>query len=533
MWNKISNRILLSYSVPFICLMILTAIITALGSRPFKLQEDAKQVQANIRNTEQSAEGIARMIASIRGYLIFPGDQYYTGVYKAGQETFRQKSKIVQASGDPKTKEMINQLVQLGEEYDGISQNFFRLVDAKNLPGAKIEVAKPKVARVTEIKTRIIEELETQLNRDNVEITAAQNLISTVYIFGIIATLLATIIVGLRITLPLKQQLPTVVDAAENIADGDLTKTVKTIDDESEVGQLLVAFDRMTKNLNLLISQTQKSGIQITRSATQIASTGRQLEATVTEQAASTNQVSATSHEIAATSGQLVKTMAQISAKATETAKEAGNSQADLIQMEDAMRSLATATTTISAALGVMNEKASNINSVVTTITKVADQTNLLSLNAAIEAEKAGEYGAGFAVVAREIRRLADRTAVATLEIEQMVKEMQSSVSTGVMEMDRFTQQVGNNVDRVGKIGGQIATTIEQMQSLTPRFEEVSHSMQQQFEGAQQISTAIAQLSETSQQTVQSLQETNLAVNQLDDAAQGLQEVVSQFKVES
>ncbi|MDF5725127.1 MAG: methyl-accepting chemotaxis protein, partial [Rhizonema sp. PD37] len=164
---------------------------------------------------------------------------------------------------------------------------------------------------------------------------------------------------------------------------------------------------------------------------------------------------------------------------------------------------------------------------------KVADQTNLLSLNAAIEAEKAGEYGAGFAVVAREIRRLADQTAVATLEIEQMVKEMHSSVSAGVMQMDRFNQQVNSNVDLVSKISGQIATVIEQVQSLTPRFEEVSQSMSQQFEGAQQISVAIAQLSEASQQTVQSLQETNRAVEQLDDAAHGLQGVVSQFKVQS
>jgi methyl-accepting chemotaxis protein WspA len=483
MFNKISYRILISYSIPFVFLIVLTGIISTLSSRPFKLQEEAKQIQTNISNTNVLADSISRQIGSIRGYMIFPGDQYYVGTYKAGQEKFRQKAKIMQTITDPKTRELVNQLVQLGEDYDGISQNFFRLVDAKNLPAAKAEVSKPRVAKVTEIKERLLQELENQLNKDNEEITAAQNLINGVYLVGVILTLLATIIVALWTTLPLKQ----------------------------------------------LISQAQKSGILITRSATQIASTGKQLEATVTEQAASTNQVSATSHEIAATSGQLVKAMEQIARKATVTAQEASNSQEDLTQMEAAMRSLAVGTTTISTALGVMNEKANNINSVVTTITKVADQTNLLSLNAAIEAEKAGEYGAGFAVVAREIRRLADRTAVATLEIEQMVKEMQSSVSTGVMEMDRFTQQVDTNVDRVGKIGGQIALVIEQVQSLTPRFEEVSHSMEQQFEGAQQISTAIAQLSESSQQTVQSLQETNLAVNQLDDAAQGLQGVVAQL----
>ena len=84
----------------------------------------------------------------------------------------------------------------------------------------------------------------------------------------------------------------------------------------------------------------------------------------------------------------------------------------------------------------------------------MADQTNLLSINAAIEAEKAGEYGLGFLVVAREIRRLADQTAVATLDIERMVKEMQSSVAAGVMEMDKFSDQVRHGVQEVGNING-------------------------------------------------------------------------------
>ena len=102
----------------------------------------------------------------------------------------------------------------------------------------------------------------------------------------------------------------------------------------------------------------------------------------------------------------------------------------------------------------------------VTTINKVADQTNLLSLNAAIEAAKAGEFGQGFAVVAREIRRLADQTAIATLDIEQMVKEMQSSVSSGVMGMEKFAQEVQSAVREVNEISGQIAHIIEQVQGL-------------------------------------------------------------------
>jgi len=168
---------------------------------------------------------------------------------------------------------------------------------------------------------------------------------------------------------------------------------------------------------------------------------------------------------------------------------------------------------------------------VVTTITKVADQTNLLSLNAAIEAEKAGEYGRGFNVVAREIRRLADQTAVATLDIDQMVQEMQSAVSAGVMEMDKFIAEVNRSAEDVGKISVQLARIIEQVQTLSPNFETVNVAMGQQSENAQKINQSMAHLSEEMQETMDSLRETYAAIEQLNEAARGLQDEVSKFKV--
>jgi methyl-accepting chemotaxis protein WspA len=272
-----------------------------------------------------------------------------------------------------------------------------------------------------------------------------------------------------------------------------------------------------------LARQIQKSVVQITTSATQIAASGKQLEATVAEQLASTNEVTATAHQIAATSRNLTQTMDHVAGMAQATAHAANDSQDELTEMEGVMRQLSDATTSISSKLGVMNSKAGNINNVVVTITKVADQTSILSLNAAIEAEKAGEYGAGFAVVAREIRRLANQTAVATLEIEQIVKDMQSAVTVGVMEMDKFNRSVSDSVDRVSKISHQIGEVISKVQSLPPRFTEVGHSMEEQSEGAQQISEAMGQLSQASEQTADALRETNNALEQLNDAARGLQ----------
>jgi methyl-accepting chemotaxis protein WspA len=163
----------------------------------------------------------------------------------------------------------------------------------------------------------------------------------------------------------------------------------------------------------------------------------------------------------------------------------------------------------------------------------VADQTNLLSLNAAIEADKAGAYGSGFAVVAREIRHLADQTAVATLDIERIVQEMTTAVSAGVVGMHQFMQEVAQGVKDVRTVGTQLTQIINQVQDLTPRFDTVSAGMQAQSQGAQQISEAMEQLSQAARQTATSLHESTRAIEQLTEAAGGLHDGISRFNVKA
>jgi methyl-accepting chemotaxis protein WspA len=272
---------------------------------------------------------------------------------------------------------------------------------------------------------------------------------------------------------------------------------------------LVRAINRSLTSLSSAVEMTQSGNLQQLSTANEIAAT--------------TSEIGATSKQISVTSKELVHTMKEVASVAEVTSTLASSGQAGLTRMKSTVQQIVEASVSINDRLAILSEKAGNIGTLVTTITKVADQTNLLSLNAAIEAEKAGEYGRGFAVVATEIRRLADQTAVSTSDIEQTVKEMQSAVAAGVMGMDKFSEEVRRGVDVVQQVSEELSQIIQQVQTLTPNFESVTEGMQSQSLGAQQISDSLSQLTEAAKQTVSSLRQSNLIMDQLEQAARGLQ----------
>jgi methyl-accepting chemotaxis protein WspA len=359
-------------------------------------------------------------------------------------------------------------------------------------------------------------------------VAAARLTILIVYVIAI----LVAVVGGYLLFQAIARPLAALIAVLEVMRSGDFSQRLEDVRGD-EFGTLAKGFNRMADDLAALILQVQKTGVQVSTSITEIAATSKQQQATATEIAATTTEIGATAKEISATSHELGRTMAEVSAVADQTAVLAGGGQAGLARMEETMRQVVAASQAINTRLGALNEKASNISQVVTTITKVADQTNLLSLNAAIEAEKAGEYGRGFAVVAAEIRRLADQTAVSTYDIEQMVRDIQSSAAAGVMGMDKFSEEVRRGMNEVQQVGSQLSEIIRQVQGLAPQVESVNEGMQTQASGAEQISQALGQLSEAAQQTVDSLHQTALAMDELNHASNGLHGSVLRFKLQA
>lgn len=347
---------------------------------------------------------------------------------------------------------------------------------------------------------------------------------------SLVLAVIAAAICGLLLMRVITEPMQRIVRALETLRGGDLSVRMNLARND-EFNAVESGFNEMVSELTGLVSQAQRSSVQVTTSVTEIAATSKQQQATATETAATTTEIGATSREIAATSRDLVRTMTEVTSAADQASVLAGSGQQGLARMEETMHQVMGAADLVNNKLATLNEKAGNINQVVVTIVKVADQTNLLSLNAAIEAEKAGEYGRGFAVVATEVRRLADQTAVATYDIEQMVREIQSAVSAGVMGMDKFSEEVRRGMFEVQQVGEQLSQIIHQVQALAPRVLMVNEGMQAQATGAEQINHALAQLSDASSQTVESLRQASFAIDELSQVAVGLRGGVSRFKV--
>ncbi|MBX9623142.1 MAG: methyl-accepting chemotaxis protein [Gemmataceae bacterium] len=434
----------------------------------------------------------------------------------------------------------------LDRELNRLAEEVFVVAEAEYLPLMATGRPEDRVKAVQALRGKIIPRFREQrdvvdriaaLTKDRIaaEEAAASSQARYWTMLNIVITALA--VAGLVVTKWLvARSIVRATDAltgrVAELAAGasDLTARVPVTGND-ELGKLAGGVNAVIAKIGEIVGKVRASTLQLLSVASEIAATARHQEQTVQDLSASATQVAASVREISATSQDLSGTMTEVNQSAGHAADLAARGRDNTTRMAAEMKQLVTSTASVSARLGSIREKADRINAVVTTITKVADQTNLLSINAAIEAEKAGEYGRGFLVVAREIRRLADQTAVATLDIEGMVRQMQDAVSAGVMQMDKFADEVRAGVGQVTTINQMTDQIIAEVEGLSGRFRLVADGMKNQAAGAQQINDAMGQIADGARRSAQSVREFEQATAHLRESVDGLKQEVAQFKL--
>ena len=392
------------------------------------------------------------------------------------------------------------------------------------------EVANKLIPPIFSAIDDILKRQETKSDEMGIIAEKAYQRARLLLIIASIISIALGIFVALRLTGDIKKPLAQAVETMGRMSKGDLSVAIET-DRQDEIGIMLTALHGMATNLKKLIGEIKMTTESLASGSTQLSANSEEISRNMEEQSGRASQIATSAEQMSQTVLDVAKNAAIIAESARNASEKAKAGEAAV------NKSIAESTAisqTVNASASVMKnlgEKSAQIGEIILVINDIADQTNLLALNAAIEAARAGEQGRGFAVVADEVRKLAERTAKATSEIGAMIRSVQDEVNEATTSMDNATKRVDTGVAMSSEAGStlreivssvdtlqdmvqQIASATEEMSSVA---EHISGDVQSIANGANEISSGSGQIAQTSS----------------DIARQGsnLQAAVSQFQV--
>jgi len=316
-----------------------------------------------------------------------------------------------------------------------------------------------------------------------------------------------------NLAVPVKEM----ADKANKIAKGDLTVNLD-VKADGDVGRLVDGFKQMITNLQQVIGE-------IKNTSTTTASTAEELSSSAEEVNASMEEVSSTIQQVAEGSQNTAKDSENMINQAKQASENSSQGQQAAQDVSQKMQMIKTTTQEGADKIGALGEKSKEIGNIVDTINQISEQTNLLALNAAIEAARAGEAGRGFAVVADEVRKLAEESGQATQKISSLIKGIQKEIDGAVLSMNENSKQVEEGGRDVEKAMQAFRTLPEVIKTVNQSAEEVGSVAQENASGAEEVSASIQEVTSSMQQVTSSSQ-------QMADIATKLQEIVSSFKID-
>ncbi len=350
--------------------------------------------------------------------------------------------------------------------------------------------------------------------------------ILTVAALMVIPVALAALWVASSLSRPIRGAASGLVRAAS----GDLS-SAPPVEGSGEVRGLLESLRRMVQDLGSMLVGVRGTGRELASMSGEVRETASRQHSVVQDLSSSAAEVTAAVEQMSVTGRQLAATAGGVAELADETSSRASRGREGLDRMREAIGSLAETSAGVSGRLAEIRDRAEGVGAVIGTITRVASRTNLLSINAAIEAEKAGAHGRGFQVVATEINRLADETAGAALEVETIIEAMQASVTAGAGAMSGLEGVMRSGVETASSVADDLAAILEAIGSLRDRFTELKGGIEAQSEGAMQIRDAMRQLASSAETARSIVERLRTAGDRLESSASELTGSVDRFKL--
>ncbi|MEE4754345.1 methyl-accepting chemotaxis protein [Pseudomonas alliivorans] len=540
MLNKLSISQKLYFS--FIAIVVLIAVLVASAYRGFEQVEDATHSNVHtykvLSEAQLALEQLINIETGMRGFVITSKDAFLEPLI-AGEKRFGEElDALKQLTAD--NPEQQRRLASLGETYKRWLEDdvntivaMRRDLTARNLPDDELDkriIAGADKAKMDSMRVTLA---EISAAENTLLVVRSQNMIDAkhfalmILVCGGIAAALLAAILATALGRSTTARLQLAIDAATAVADGRLD----TVIDTSSHDELPKAFDRMQKRLREMIQQISEAANQLVVSVQQISGASEQLSGAIQEQSTSASMMAATIEELTVSIHHVSENADeahQIASRSGEQSKEGAQViENTLSSMNGIARTVQHSSTQVSG----LGQHSEHISSIISVIQGIADQTNLLALNAAIEAARAGEQGRGFAVVADEVRLLAQNTGKSTKEIAGMIEKIQAGVRETVQSMHSGVLEVNSGVEMAGNAGQAIIEIRDSSSKVLHVVDQISFALREQTVASQDVARSVERSAQMAEQNNMSVQELLKTSGGLKNLATSLQQEVGRFRL--
>ncbi|BCS54626.1 methyl-accepting chemotaxis protein [Geobacter sp. SVR] len=388
----------------------------------------------------------------------------------------------------------------------------------------------PLFGPANEVVQKIYEHEKQQARKAHEDAVKHYHTTLILVIGAITASLLVSVMLGVMIVRSISGAASSLIRASNAMANGDLSQRVR-LETKDELGTIGASFDAMAESFSQAIQRVAESASQVAAAATQVNTTAEQIAAGAERVASQAATVATAGEEMSATSGDIAQNC-QMAAEGAQRASHSAHNGAAVVETTIAvMGQIAEKVQESARTVESLGARSDQIGAIIGTIEDIADQTNLLALNAAIEAARAGEQGRGFAVVADEVRALAERTTRATREIGEMIKAIQSETRGAVTAMEQGVRQVEAGTTEASKSGHALNDILDQISAVSMQVNQIATAAEEQTATTSEISSNMLQITHVVQETANGAHESARAASLLNGNAEELQRLVRRFKL--